>query len=196
MVRSAVTRALAATASLCLLLAAPACGGHSSSRHQSALVVGDSLTVGVEPDLPALLHGWKLRIDGRIGRPTSEAARIVDDAGPLPSRVAFLLGTNDAPNGDALLGELHALLRRLPAGGCLVTATIARPALGGVGYGEANARLRALAHEDRRIRLVDWARMAAAHPAWLAADPAHVHPTAAGYEARARAIADALRSCG
>jgi len=186
-------RALVAIAALVLLLAASACGSASNDR-PSALVIGDSLTVGVEPDLPALLRGWKLRVDGRIGRPTSDAARIVAHA-VLPDRVAFLLGTNDTPDGDALLHELHALLRRLPPNGCLVTATITRPATGGIGYGVANTKLRALAREDTRVRLIDWARMTEAHPQWLAADPEHVHPSAAGYEARARALANALRSC-
>jgi lysophospholipase L1-like esterase len=152
------------------------------------------LTVGLEPDLPVLLRGWKLRVDGRIGRPTSEAALIVAHAA-LPSRVAFLLGTNDAPDGDVLLRELHALLRRLPPNGCLVTSTIARAATGGIGYGVANTKLRALAREDARVRLIDWEQMTETHPRWLADDPEHVHPSAAGYEARARALANALRSC-
>ena len=157
-------------------------------------MIGDSLTVGVEPDLPALLRGWQLRVDGRNGRPTSEAARIVASAA-LPDRVAFLLGTNDAPDGNALLRELHAILRRLTPHGCLVTATITRPATGGIGYEVANTKLRALAREDERVRLIDWAEMTATHPRWLSADPEHVHPSAAGYEARARALASALRSC-
>jgi lysophospholipase L1-like esterase len=190
-----MTRTFAAAASLLLLLAAPACGAAGSGAHGSALVVGDSLTVGVEPDLPMLLHGWKLRIDGRTGRPTAEAARIVEDDATLPSRVAFLLGTNDAPDGNALLGELQALLKRLPAHGCLVTATIARPPVRGIGYERLNAKLRRLALRDGRVRLVDWARMTAAHPEWLGADPLHVHPSSAGYEARAQAVATALRSC-
>jgi hypothetical protein len=120
----------------------------------------------------------------------------VDDAATLPRRVAFLLGTNDAPDSNALLGELRLLLKRLPSNGCLVTATIARPAVGGVGYERENERLRRLARRDGRVRLVDWARMTAAHPEWLAADPLHVHPSPAGYKARAAAVASALRSCG
>jgi lysophospholipase L1-like esterase len=184
----------AAIAALVLLLAASACGGGSSSAHPSALVIGDSLTVGVEPDLAALLRGWKLRVDGRTGRPTSEAARIVASTA-LPDRVAFLLGTNDPPDGNALLRELDAILRRLPPHGCLVTATIARPATSGAGYEVANAKLRALARADARVRLIDWSHMTQTHPRWLAADPEHVHPSAAGYEARARALASALRSC-
>jgi len=189
-------RPFASAASLFLLLVVTACGTGRSHPHPSALVVGDSLTVGVAPDLPGLLRGWKLRIDGGVGRPTATAARIVDETASLPRRVAFLLGTNDAPDGDALLGELQLLLKRLPADGCLVTATIARPAVGGVGYEHENERLRLLALQDARVRLVDWARMTAAHPEWLAADPLHVHPSPAGYEARAAAVASALRSCG
>lgn len=189
-------RTFAAASALLLLLGAPACGSGTSDVRGSALVVGDSLTVGAGPDLRALLAGWKLRIDGRAGRPTAEAARIVAGEPALPRHVAFLLGTNDTPDGDALLAELHALLERLPADGCLVTATIARPPVDGIAYDALNAKLRLLGRRDARVRLVDWAEMTAAHPAWIAADPLHVHPNPAGYEARAQAIATALRSCG
>ena len=187
-------RASFAVLSLVLLLAGST-GTARSSVSQSALVVGDSLTVGVENRLPAYLRGWNLRIDERVGRPTAEAARIVGHVPRLPERVGFLLGTNDDPDGRALLRELHLLLQRLPARGCLVTATIARPPVDGAGYARVNASLRKLARDDARLRVVDWARMTERHPGWLVADSLHVHPTDAGYHARAQAIAAALRTC-
>ena len=61
--------------------------------------------------LPALLPGWKVRVDGRVGRPLAEGMGIVA-ATPLPADgrevLAVSLFTNDAPTRTA---QLQAAVR-------------------------------------------------------------------------------------
>jgi lysophospholipase L1-like esterase len=55
---------------------------------------------------------------------------------------------------------------------------------------------RALAEEsDSRdnLRVLNWVRMVRRHPEWLADDGVHV--SAAGYRARSKAVARAVRGC-
>jgi lysophospholipase L1-like esterase len=76
---------------------------------------------------------------------------------------------------------------------CVVWANIVRPPVAGTSYAGYN---RALAEESRsreKLHLVDWVRMVRGNPHWLAEDGVHV--TAEGYQARARAIARAVRRC-
>ena len=102
-------------------------------------------------------------------------------------------GTNDDPRerlrvlavrlGRPRSGRARSL-RRL--------ADIARPPVGGATYSGLN---RVLARADRRnasLVLVDWVGMVRRNPRWLGRDG--VHASAAGYRARARAIATAVKT--
>jgi hypothetical protein len=76
---------------------------------------------------------------------------------------------------------------------CVVWANVFRPAVAGRGYAGYN---RALRVEDRRranLIVFDWVRMARQHPWWFGPD--RVHPSAAGYGARARALARLVGAC-
>jgi lysophospholipase L1-like esterase len=76
---------------------------------------------------------------------------------------------------------------------CVVWANVVRPPYEGTSYDGYN---RALAREDRardNLRVVNWARMIERHPEWLADDGVHV--SAAGYKARARAVARHVKRC-
>jgi lysophospholipase L1-like esterase len=76
---------------------------------------------------------------------------------------------------------------------CVVWANIVRPPFEGVSYRGYN---RVLAQEaDRRdnLRVVNWVRMVRRHPEWLADDGVHV--SAAGYRARAKAVARSVQLC-
>ncbi len=157
-------------------------------------MVGDSLAVGTDADLRALLPGWRVTTDAREGRPLAEGMSVLAMT-PLPRRpraLAFSLFTNDDPrNVDALATAVQGSLDRLGPRDCAVWATIVRPRVGGVPYREANRRLRAF--EDPRLRIVDWARAVGRHRDWLREDG--VHPTPEGYAARARKYARAALDC-
>ena len=87
------------------------------------------------------------------------------------------LGTNDAP------GDVHGF-RDAIADVMKVAGRAHR------GYN------RALAEESSRrdnLRVLNWVRMVRRHPEWLARDGVHV--SAAGYRARAKAVARAVGRC-
>lgn len=162
---------------------------------RDVLVIGDSLALGIEQPLKAELAGWRVRVDGRIGRPLAEGMGIFGRQPSPPAVLAFSLFTNDDPrNTGALEAAVRATATR--QGGCAVWATVVRPPLNGVSYDAANALLRGLAHEPemaRGLQVVDWAVEVAQSPSLIAGD--RVHATPAGYEALARLYAAAIRAC-
>lgn len=163
-------------------------------------LIGDSLAQGTAGPLAQLLPGWQVSADARRSRPLGEGMALFEST-PLPDRplvLAFSLFTNDDPVAVAALeAAVRRSVDRLPRGGCVLWATIVRPKVGGVSYGAANARLRALAQDPAlagRLRIVDWARAVDGHRrAWLAKDK--VHGTSAGYVERARLYARAAQRC-
>ena len=136
-----------------------------------------------------------MRQSTKVSRHASEGADVMRRYGRrLPRVIHVSLGTNDDPSQT---GAFRAAVREVMdvAGGrrCVVWANIVRPPYGGVSYRGYN---RVLAREDERrdnLRVVNWVRMVRRHPEWLADDGVHV--SAAGYRARARAVARAVRLC-
>ena len=160
------------------------------------VMTGDSLAIGTDYDLRADLPGWRVTSDGRIGRPLAVGMGVLGmtPLEAIPRVLAFSLFTNDDPrNIDALETAMRDSLLRLGSSDCAVWATIVRPKVAGVTYNAVNARMRSLAAEDERLRIVDWAKAIKRHPEWLSSD--HVHPTATGYEHRARMYATAAEAC-
>jgi hypothetical protein len=160
------------------------------------LVIGDSLAQGIEAPLKAALPGWRVRVDGRIGRPLAEGMGIFAREPSPPAIVAFSLFTNDAPGNTAPLeSAVRATAGR--QGGCAVWATIVRPPLDGVSYDAANTLLHRLAGDPElapRLRLVDWAAEVAQSPS-LVSPRDGVHGTPQGYRVLAQLYAAAIRSC-
>ena len=159
------------------------------------VLVGDSLAVGIQSPLTNALSGWTLSTNGRVGRPLAEGMGIVRGMSERPPVLAISLFTNDAPGAvDTLRSAVRETITRQSGHGCVVWATIVRPAVGGVTYARANQALAELAAENPSVmKLVPWAQQVAAHPEWLASDG--VHATPAGYSARAQMYAEAARSC-
>ena len=161
----------------------------------SLLVNGDSLAEGTRPYIPRELPEWQVRQSTEVSRHASEGADVMRRYGRrLPRVIHVSLGTNDDPSQT---GAFRAAVREVMdvAGErrCVVWANIVRPPYGGVSYRGYN---RVLAREDERrdnLRVVNWVRMVRRHPEWLADDGVHV--SAAGYRARARAVARAVRLC-
>ena len=157
-----------------------------------ASLVGDSLNLGVEPYLRVELRRWLIVADDELGRPTADRRRALKAKGAsLAPYVVISLGTNDPVDTvDAFRASVAEVLRLAGPSRCVVWVTIHRD---GDAYEPFNEVLRAEASGNRNLRLVEWTSMIRAHPDFLAADG--IHATPAGYQARARAIVDALRAC-
>ena len=177
--------------------AAPASPSSSSANLTPSrmVLVGDSLAVGTQSPLTNALSGWSLTTNGRVSRPLAEGMGIVRGMSERPPVLAISLFTNDAPGAvDTLRSAVRETITRQAGHGCVVWATIVRPAVGGVTYARANQALAELAAENPAVmKLVPWAQQVEAHPEWLASDG--VHATPAGYSARAQMYAEAARSC-
>jgi hypothetical protein len=151
----------------------------SKSGFRSIYFLGDSLTAGIFRVAPAYFPGWKVGINGVGGRPLNDGMGILA-ATALPERTILAMGlfTNDLPTRTwALKQAVRESLRRVGPSGCVIWATIHRPAVGGpswqgalpgdvaarkpypasaagIGYAKANAALRALAAQNPNMRLV------------------------------------------
>ncbi len=166
-------------------------GGSEPSRHGSALLVGDSLNLGIEPYLGRALRGWTIRADDVVGRSTAAGLAAFARHRAAPGPLVVSLGTNDDPrNAAAFRSEVADLLDRAGPDRCVIWATLWRN-----GRPEAilNGVLEAAARERPNLRLLDWAAMLADHPGWRAPDG--THGSEPGYQARAEEAARLVRAC-
>jgi lysophospholipase L1-like esterase len=162
---------------------------------RSLLVNGDALAEGTRPYVPRELPNWSVRQSTKVSRHAAEGDDVMRRYGrSLPRVIHVSLGTNDDPSQtDAFRAAVGDVMDVAGERRCVVWANIVRPPYGGVGYRGYN---RVLAREDERrdnLRVLNWVRMVRRHPEWLADDGVHV--SAAGYRARARAVARAVRRC-
>jgi len=155
-------------------------------------LVGDSLNLGVEPYLRTELRRWLIVADDEVGRSTATGVEHLKAKGAsLAPYVVVSLGTNDpVETVDAFRADVAEVLGLAGSNRCVVWATIHRS---GDAYEPFNEVLRVAASGHRSLRLVEWTSMIRAHPDFVAADGIHGSPS--GYQARARAIVDALRTC-
>ena len=104
------------------------------------------------------------------------------------------LGTNDSPRRvSAFRAAVNEVIAIAGPSRCVVWANIVRPPVLGASYDGFNRVLAGEAGAHRNFVVVDWQALARKHPAWLRSDG--VHATAAGYKARATAIAAAVQQC-
>ena len=163
-------------------------------RQRNVLLVGDSLSQGTKPYIPRALPDWRVEQSVSISRSATEGVSILRRRGGLPGAVIFALGTNDDPrNVSGFRNSLEAVRAIAGKTRCVVVPNIVRPPVGGAGYSGYNRAIAELARRHDNFRLVDWAGLIARNRGWLAEDGAHV--TAAGYQARARAIASQVERC-
>jgi len=158
----------------------------------SVTLVGDSLNVGIEPELGKLLPGWQIDAHDRVGRATPEGIEELRRRDRrLAPVVVISLGTNDPDGSEREFRRLvDEAIDVVGPHRCLVWATIVRDGAARTGF---NHELEEARSEHRNVRLVDWATLVAGSPELLAADA--VHGTPEGYERRAEETADAIRGC-
>jgi len=164
-----------------------------SNARQGVLMIGDSLSVGTKQYFTSKLAGQPVTVDATSGISLAEGMRRYDAVKDKPRVVEMGLFTNNAP-GD--IEQLRKALDRTVAdararGGKVVWATIHGAAKWG-SYDKVNAMIRDYAARNPdAMGLVDWEQMVSRNPSYLAGD--QLHGTAAGYQARAQAFADAAK---
>ncbi len=156
---------------------------------------GDSLAEGTRPYIPSELPDWRVRQSTKVSRHAYEGARVLRRYGSsLPRVIHVSLGTNDDPGQpEAFRGAIAEVMEVAGERRCVVWANIVRPPYKRVSYRGYN---RVLAEEDEardNLMVLNWVRMVRRHPSWLADDGVHV--SAAGYAARAAAVARLVRRC-
>jgi lysophospholipase L1-like esterase len=161
-------------------------------REPSLLAVGDSLSVGAAPYLERELDGYEIRVSHRVGLFSAEVARRVQRArSPLPRVLVVSAGTNDHPREvERFASSVSTVLGAAGRSRCVVWPKIVRPPVGGTTYAGLNRELVRAARKHANLVLVDWPGIVRRSPRLLRADG--VHATAAGYRARAAAIARAV----
>ncbi len=155
-------------------------------------LLGDSLNVGVERYLPKTLPGWRVVADDIVGRSTPEGiAELRAGRPPLSSHVVVSLGTNDSPTAvDSFRANVARVLQLIGPNRCVAWATIWRD---GASSDAFNDVLRVAARTNRRLRIVEWAKMVESNPDLLAPDG--LHGSERGYLERAQAVTDATVGC-
>ncbi len=188
--RSRRTAVLSGALVVALVVALPASGGGA----RTVLHYGDSLAVGTDLFLDEYLRGWSLRSSTDVSRHAADVPDALRSLGPaLPRVVVLSVGTNDDPGAVSRFSRIvRSAVALAGPTRCVVWSTIVRPPYEGVSYAGYNRALLAAARRLPNLLVLDWARMARAHPAWFGPDG--VHPTMTGYRARARAIATLVRS--
>ena len=167
-------------------------GSAPAASARTVLDLGDSLSIGTDPYLRPRLRGYRIQRLYDIGLHAQDAAAIVGQVGAtLPSVLVISAGTNDDPRQvSAFARSISGIVRSAGPKRCVVWPTIARPPAAGASYDGLNRALARAAARYENLVLVDWVGTVRRHRAWLSSDGVHV--SAAGYRARAAAIAGAV----
>jgi hypothetical protein len=176
------------------LAIAPAASA-ASAVEQSLLVDGDSLAEGTRPYVPRELPGWRVTQSTAVGRHANEGDEVMRRYGSqLPRVIHVSLGTNDDPGDvDGFRDSIADVMKVAGRTRCVVWANVVRPPYRGVSYRGYNRLLADESSRRENLRVLNWVRMVRRHPEWLAHDGVHV--SAAGYRARAKAVARAVAQC-
>jgi lysophospholipase L1-like esterase len=181
----------------CSWAAGGALAGTTRSPARTVYVDGDSLSVGTGWYLSSFLPGWTLRDTVAVSRHAYQGVAAVEERareGLLERVVVVDLGTNDDPSAvSTFKGYVLAVLRAAGPSRCVIWSTINRPPYNGISYDGYNAVLRSLDRRYANLHVFDWARLARAHPEWFGPDG--VHPSQAGYRARASGLAWLIKHC-
>jgi lysophospholipase L1-like esterase len=109
--------------------------------------------------------------------------------------VHLSLGTVDDPaHPERFRAGVRRAMRVVGERRCVVWPNMWRPVVTGPGWDVLNAVLAQEAARRANLIVVDWAGIVAQHQDWLSKVDA-THVSEAGYRARARAVASAVREC-
>jgi lysophospholipase L1-like esterase len=153
-------------------------------------VLGDSLTMSVQPLMPAALEAEdceQVWTDGSIGRTIAQGVDVLvrrQADGELPAVLVVGLGTNDEHRTAEFARHVDRVME-IMAGRPVVWIELAHDPV----KVELNAVLRRKAAHYANLTIMDWDRAYWTHDEWRASDS--VHLTAEGADERARAIAQA-----
>jgi hypothetical protein len=158
---------------------------HARRFDPAPLAIGDSVLLGAAHEVAR--KGFE--VDAREGRFMRNALKVLRHLRRdhrHPPVVVVAIGTNMPPTTT----EIAAALRLLRHSQTLALVTPFRsgaPLADGAAWAAHRRR-------PRRVRVIDWARMATGHGEWLYGDGTHLRPS--GALAYARVLATALRWIG
>ena len=167
-------------------------------------VQGDSLTVDSSTVFKSLAKPSLVTLDAKSGRHAYEGIARMRKVKSFPDAVVVALGTNDDYNayGIALFkSHIQTAMGLFGTKRCVVwvnlfqarTAKQIKAKVPMIFTG-MNSLLASIESKTPTFHVVDWAKMSGYHPEWYRYDS--VHPSDAGYLARAKAIIVALKTCG
>jgi 3D (Asp-Asp-Asp) domain-containing protein/lysophospholipase L1-like esterase len=157
------------------------------------LNVGDSLAEGTGPELEQKLTGQTVTTLAARNRTSSQGLSILRGVATLPRTIVVQLGTNDS-NVATFRANVRSVVALARAASATVWwVNISRPILGGTSASQLNDVLADEAARHSNLKIIDWNAAVASGTVDLADG---VHPSAAGYKARAGLIADALGGAG
>jgi hypothetical protein len=154
---------------------------------ESVLLIGDSLAVGIAPQLAVELPQRQLVVEAEEGRNTATSVALVSDhVAYTPQIWVVSLGTND--NAVDFPSSARQLLDLAGANRCVLWFDVHRP-----GFDDPiNDTLHLLALTHPNVHLLDWDKIADAHPEWFLMDG--IHPEGDGYQVRTDMAAHAVNS--
>jgi 3D (Asp-Asp-Asp) domain-containing protein len=153
------------------------------------LDVGDSLAVGSSRPLEQLLGGQRLTTLAARNRTSTQGLAALRRVTTLARTLVVQLGTNDT-SVRVFRRNVRSIVAIARHGSARVLwVTIARPPLNRTSDDQLNDVLRVQAGRHDNLQLVDWHNAVVAGRVRLGDG---VHPTAAGYRARAQLIANAI----
>lgn len=160
-------------------------------KKPNVFVVGDSLTVGVAPNLRRALapHTSVVKVDARVSRATPEGiSRLHSEAAQRANIWVVALGTNDSPSASRTRANVNRILRLAGPERAVVWVNVVRPG----GYHRVNNELRRLDARRSSLTVLDWASIVQRKRGLLAGDG--VHLTNKGNSVRVRATCAAVRA--
>jgi hypothetical protein len=183
-----VTVAIAALALVALAPAAQAAPGGG------VLVVGDSLEELTSPYLGKFLPGMPITVNAVGGSNSYQILELFEESyDPSQRVIVFDAGTNDNPSYPQILAENLSKVAATVGNRCMVVPTIHGLHPAGVDDSGKNRTVAEFAASRPGTQTPDWNGFVALHPELMQAD--HLHPIAAGAEARARLIAQGVMAC-
>ena len=174
--------------------AASRAAGRNLPGAGGVLFVGDSLGELTLPYLQRYLPPVPLTVNAEGGYSSLQLFELFRQSyRPSHSVIVFDAGTNDNPNYPMILAGRLRAVAQIIGDRCLVIPTIHGLTVDGVDSTGKQRAVRAFAASRPGVQVPDWAGFMAKHPELMQSD--NLHPIAAGADARARLIAQAVRRC-